>query len=179
MVDSGIERLARDARIAPIYEGTNGIQALDFVGRKVARDEGRVAAEFLAEARGCASALPKELGPALEKAADAAQGALEAIAGMARAKESGKIEAVAYPFLTLFSILLCGTELGRQVLAAEAALSGSGEAFLAEEWGERFLRGKKKTAAYFFSSVLPRIPCLAARVSGSAEAVEAFDFFEG
>lgn len=179
MVDFGIERLARDARIAPIYEGTNGIQALDFVGRKVARDEGRVAAEFLAEARGCASALPKELGPALEKAADAAQGALEAIAGMARAKESGKIEAVAYPFLTLFSILLCATELGRQVLAAEAALSGSGEALLAEEWGERFLRGKKKTAAFYFSSVLPRIPCLAARVAGSAEAIEAFDFFEG
>ena len=41
----------RDARIAPIYEGTNGIQANDLVGRKLGRDQGEAAREFFAEMR--------------------------------------------------------------------------------------------------------------------------------
>ena len=46
--ETGIAQHYRDARIAPIYEGTNGIQALDLIGRKVARDKGETARHFLA-----------------------------------------------------------------------------------------------------------------------------------
>ena len=44
--DHGMEQLVRDARIAPIYEGTNGIQALDLVGRKMQRNDGEIIENF-------------------------------------------------------------------------------------------------------------------------------------
>ncbi len=50
--ESGVAQYYRDARILPIYEGTNGIQAMDFVFRKILRDEGKMAKEFLTEMEG-------------------------------------------------------------------------------------------------------------------------------
>ncbi len=55
--ESGAPQHLRDARIAAIYEGTNGIQANDLVGRKVTRDEGTVAARFIAMAKEVADQL--------------------------------------------------------------------------------------------------------------------------
>ena len=52
IVDNGMEQFVRDARIAMIYEGTNGIQALDLVGRKLPRDGGRALQAFVAEVQG-------------------------------------------------------------------------------------------------------------------------------
>src|SRR5262249_8322049 len=49
--ETGAAQHFRDARITPIYEGTNGVQANDLIGRKVARDGGEAAALFLKEAR--------------------------------------------------------------------------------------------------------------------------------
>ncbi len=49
--DHGIEQLVRDARIAPIYEGTNGIQALDLVGRKIPMHTGRLLKSFFHEVK--------------------------------------------------------------------------------------------------------------------------------
>ena len=49
--ETGAAQHLRDARIAPIYEGTNGIQANDLVGRKLARDRGEAARELISEMR--------------------------------------------------------------------------------------------------------------------------------
>src|SRR5207245_7844048 len=49
--ETGAAQYFRDARIAPIYEGTNGIQANDLVGRKLGRDKGEAARELFAEMR--------------------------------------------------------------------------------------------------------------------------------
>src|SRR5678810_834618 len=49
--ETGAAQYYRDARITPIYEGTNGIQANDLVGRKLGRDGGEAAREFFAEMR--------------------------------------------------------------------------------------------------------------------------------
>ena len=49
IAETGIEQIVRDARIAMIYEGANGIQALDLVGRKLGRDGGRAITAFFAE----------------------------------------------------------------------------------------------------------------------------------
>ena len=46
ITESGVEQLARDARISQIYEGTNGVQALDLVGRKLAMHQGRLPRRF-------------------------------------------------------------------------------------------------------------------------------------
>ena len=51
--ETGVAQLYRDIRIAPIYEGTNGIQANDLVGRKLMRDRGAAARDFIAGLRGC------------------------------------------------------------------------------------------------------------------------------
>src|SRR5207253_998044 len=50
--ESGMEQFVRDARIAMIYEGANGIQALDLVGRKLGKDGGRAVTAFFAEVKG-------------------------------------------------------------------------------------------------------------------------------
>ncbi|WP_323824668.1 acyl-CoA dehydrogenase family protein, partial [Pseudomonas aeruginosa] len=50
--ETGVAQFFRDARIAPIYEGTNGIQAADLVGRKLSMDNGGVVLRHLAEMRG-------------------------------------------------------------------------------------------------------------------------------
>src|SRR5204863_9920359 len=55
--ETGAAQHLRDARIAPIYEGTNGIQANDLVGRKLMRDRGEAAATLVAEMRAAASNL--------------------------------------------------------------------------------------------------------------------------
>src|SRR2546429_7368244 len=52
IAEHGMEQFVRDARIAMIYEGTNGIQALDLVGRKLAKDGGRALQAFVAEVQG-------------------------------------------------------------------------------------------------------------------------------
>ena len=52
IAEHGMEQFVRDARIAMIYEGANGIQALDLVGRKLARDGGRAVMAFFAEVGG-------------------------------------------------------------------------------------------------------------------------------
>ena len=49
VAETGVEQFVRDARIAMIYEGANGIQALDLVGRKLPRDNGRAVTAFFAE----------------------------------------------------------------------------------------------------------------------------------
>ena len=66
----GVEQFVRDARIAQIYEGTNGVQALDLLGRKVLRDGGATANEFIASMRADVNAVAAEYRDALEVAID-------------------------------------------------------------------------------------------------------------
>ena len=71
--ETGAAQYLRDARIAPIYEGTNGIQAIDLVGRKLIRDEGRGMRALIADIRATAdgSAEGANAHPALAEALDA------------------------------------------------------------------------------------------------------------
>ncbi len=68
--EGGAAQFYRDARIAPIYEGTNGIQAMDLYGRKLLADRGEAMAALIAEAREAAKKAPrlKEAAAALEEA---------------------------------------------------------------------------------------------------------------
>src|SRR5439155_6475476 len=71
--ETGAAQYFRDARIAPIYEGTNGIQANDLVGRKLGRDHGEAAGELFAEMRASLPGLGEA--PALAAGLDALEGA--------------------------------------------------------------------------------------------------------
>ena len=105
--ETGAAQVLRDARIAPIYEGTNGIQALDLVGRKVQRDQGALMRAMIAEAR--------EAHPGLREAADALERATSVICA-APAEEAA---AGATAFLEA-----AGWVLGCARLAQAAALDG-------------------------------------------------------
>jgi hypothetical protein len=104
--ETGAAQYLRDVRVTAIYEGTNGIQAMDLVGRKLA-DEGEAAFRLIDEARACAEAARASLpGLATEvwHAAEAVEEATERL--IAQAPEARNAHAV--PYLRAFALLLGG-----------------------------------------------------------------------
>ncbi|MEQ6916779.1 acyl-CoA dehydrogenase [Halomonas aquatica] len=126
--ETGAAQLLRDARIAPIYEGTNGIQALDLAGRKLQRDGGAALAGLIDDVEGTARLLSET--PELAALGEAlAAGAADLTAVMAILLEQGSdpergpdaIQAYATPFLSLAGHVLCAWQMGRAALAANTA----------------------------------------------------------
>ena len=122
--DGGAAQFYRDARIAPIYEGTNGIQAIDLVGRKIAGDGGAAMRTVLAETRQAAAASKakgrfalEQLGARLEAAADALE---QATAFILEAQEGDRRDALAgaTPYLKLAGDVIGGLLLAQGLLKA-------------------------------------------------------------
>ncbi len=122
--DGGAAQFYRDARIAPIYEGTNGIQAIDLVGRKIAGDGGAAMRVVLAEARQAATAVKakgrfalEQLGVRLQAAADALDQATDFILS---AQEGDRRDALAgaTPYLKLAGDVIGGLLLAQGLLRA-------------------------------------------------------------
>lgn len=134
----GVEQIVRDARIAQIYEGANGIQALDLAGRKVVRDGGRTLAELL-------DVLAEfEIDPEHQsQVAQAFARLLRASQSMvARSNEDANLPgAVSADFLDLMGMTLCAWAWG--VMAHQAG-------------DDDFGLAKKQTARFFFARLLPR-----------------------
>jgi alkylation response protein AidB-like acyl-CoA dehydrogenase len=139
--ETGAAQHYRDARIAAIYEGTNGIQALDLVTRKVPLDGGKTVALYLDELRGIAAAVKASNAPAFgETAARLA----EAVDGLERAthwllaqKSSDAALAGATPYLRLFGNAAGGCMLASQALAAlRESSDGAGRTALARFFAE-------------------------------------------
>ena len=120
--ETGAAQPYRDARILPIYEGTNGIQAIDLVTRKLPLGEGRVVADVIAEFEVTARRLKgenrPELGRAGERLAAAVADLAEATQWMAEAlaKTPTLALAGATPYLRLFGIVAGGHFLARAAL---------------------------------------------------------------
>jgi 3-(methylthio)propanoyl-CoA dehydrogenase len=159
---TGVAQLYRDARIAPIYEGTNGIQANDLVGRKLMRDGGDAARAFFqrvhtaaAEAAGGGGALP-QIGVALSQSLGALDQATQWLIAT-WPKDKRLALSGATPYLTLFGLVTGAFLLTRQALAAQAQENGVDRDFLA---------GKITTARFFCDNLLPAAPGLAASVIG-------------
>ena len=118
---SGAAQYLRDAVVTTIYEGTNGIQAMDLVGRKLA-DQGQIAFGMISEIRETASAclaLEPKLSELLFSAADKVS---EATDWLISAKETADRNVAAGPYLRAFALLL-GAHYHARALAAE---KGSG-----------------------------------------------------
>jgi acyl-CoA dehydrogenase len=122
--ETGAAQFLRDARIAPIYEGTNGIQAIDLVTRKLPLADGAVVEAFIGELRGIVEAVNATNDPALGWSGVRLQEAVESLArttGWMLAKlENGADEALAgaTPYLRLFGVAAGGCLLAQQALAA-------------------------------------------------------------
>lgn len=113
--EGGAAQFYRDARIAPIYEGTNGIQAIDLYGRKLVRDRGEAMGALIAEAKAVASELGGGAGARLSDAAAALEEATEFM--LAASREDGL--AGAAPYLALAGDVVGGMLLARGALRAQ------------------------------------------------------------
>jgi acyl-CoA dehydrogenase len=172
--ETGAAQHLRDARIHPIYEGTNGIQANDLMGRKVLRDGGEVAKSFIEEMREVIGPLA-EAGnddlTALRKTLEPSLDALEAATDwmVHTGQENIALAASsAVPYLNLFGNTTTGWLMAQAALAAAGRLAG-------EDGDGRFLEAKVQTARFFGDQILNRSPGLCATVTaggGPALALE-------
>jgi hypothetical protein len=162
----GMEQFVRDARIAQIYEGTNGVQAMDLVGRKLAKDGGRgvrslfeLLGKDIAEAK--AAGDPAGIANELEKAVGHLQGATMWLAqnGMADPNNAG---AGAYAYMQLMGLVSLGW-MWLKMAGASARLK--------EEAGEdrAFHEAKIATGRFFAERELVTAGALRRKVEAGAE----------
>jgi acyl-CoA dehydrogenase len=129
--ETGAAQYYRDARILPIYEGTNGIQAMDLVGRKLTLDGGKVVEAYIGELWQAAEEVRASNRPEFGRMGERLTDAITALAeasrwmGSALAKNPDAAMAGAQPYLRLFSLAAGGAYLARGALAA---VRGSGKA---------------------------------------------------
>ena len=165
--ETGISQHYRDSRIAPIYEGTNGIQARDLVGRKVIRDQGKTAKSYIAEMRAIGDAADgleapcAEIGSNLIRAIDALTEATDWLI-----ENGGKTPALAFAgataYLELFGNVAGGAMMTRAASAASAALE-------VDDGNQDFYKTKLATARFYAEHVLPKSEGLAASITKGAD----------
>jgi len=173
--ETGAAQHLRDARITSIYEGTNGIQAIDLVGRKLPLRGGAVVKDHLERI----AALDAELAEAGEELAgirselrEAHAALVEATLWLASAAGSpADVLAGATPYLRLFAMVTAGWLMARSALAAQARLAAGG----AGSADEDFLRSKVTTARFFCEQLLPPAIGLLGSVTAGAEPLFAID----
>jgi alkylation response protein AidB-like acyl-CoA dehydrogenase len=164
----GMEQFVRDARIAMIYEGANGIQALDLVGRKLAQNGGRALRAFLQMVDGSiADARADDRTKAHAEALAAARAKLEVATmwlmqnGMTNPDNAG---AASTPYLRLMALVIFGYFWLLMAKASLEALADGGADF-----GRDFYEAKLITARHFFERRLPEAHGLAQQVEAGAE----------
>jgi alkylation response protein AidB-like acyl-CoA dehydrogenase len=172
--ETGAAQYYRDARILPIYEGTNGIQALDLVGRKVVRDEGAAMNAWISEQQPILHALESShgqdlsvVGETLGDAFEALRGATGAVLAMGRNADIDSLGAVAHPYLTLAGHVMAGTMLARSALAARGMFRDGNAQGHSPQW----LQSKITLARVFADHVLTQGPGLARTVRLGADSV--------
>jgi 3-(methylthio)propanoyl-CoA dehydrogenase len=151
--EAGVAQHYRDARIAPIYEGTNGIQALDLVGRKLPLGGGAAAAGLVDRIETVAREL-MAAGDRLEPiGASLAEGVESLRRSLAWFSGSSAIDGMAgaTPLLAQFGTVIGGWMHGQSALAARALLDGEGGGYQ-----RGYLEAKLVTAAFYAEQILPR-----------------------
>ena len=157
--ETGSPQHWRDSRIAPIYEGTNGIQAMDLVMRKISLAEGAVVESYLAEMEVTAGALA-ERSVGLSGMGDkllTAIGQLRASTDWLQSAGPADALAGATPYLRQFGVVAGAYYLARMALTANGALATD---------DDPWLRAKVDTAQFYIDQILPQ-------AAGSGPAVSA------
>ena len=182
----GVEQCMRDIKIASLYEGTNGIQALDLLGRKMRQREGALLLTWMQDINAFIDthrehpAVAGEI-QALEKAKNAL---LETAMGFAAqyAQDPSLALLGATPFLEMFGHVESGRLLLQQAIIAHAKLGPLKPANAAERWvadtaegsDARFYDNKVHTARFFAHAVLPHVMASAKSIkSGDRSALDA------
>ncbi|MFA5966568.1 MAG: acyl-CoA dehydrogenase [Sphingomonas sp.] len=143
--ETGAAQFYRDARITPIYEGTNGIQAADLVGRKLGLENGGAFAALIADMR--AEARDAGLRDLID--------ACDAIGHSLATAEADDKLAASYPFLTMLSVATCGWLMERQGRAATG--------------DDAFAAMKRAAVAFYIDQIVPEALGLKAAATASAK----------
>src|SRR3954453_1444731 len=164
--EHGMEQFVRDARITQIYEGTNGIQAMDLVGRKLPKDGGRAVRAFfelvsrdIADAK--AAGDPAGIAAALEPALGDLEGATMWLAQNAPA-DPDNAGAAAYPYMDLMGLVSLGWMWLKMAAASTRALEGGSE-------DKPFHETKLLTARFYATRELPLSIALRRKIEPGAE----------
>ncbi len=152
--ETGAAQHFRDARITPIYEGTNGIQAADLVGRKLSMDNGGTLLGLIGQMR--------------EDAEDTGLvNLIDACEEVARNLLSSEMDdrlAASYPFLTMLSTAVCGW-----------LMEASGRAAARSEGDPAFLKMKQAAARFYVAQIVPEAMGLMPAAMAKAEMLYAID----
>ena len=170
--ETGAAQFLRDSRIAPIYEGTNGIQAIDLVLRKIPLENGAVVAGVIGAMTDELATMEghEELVLFREELGVAIQGLAETSTWLGERLVAGDIQSAlagASPYLRQFGIVLGGWLMARTAVAALGEPPGFEESFLAD---------KVTTARFYGEQLLPMANGLAPAVKGGASLLESAPF---
>ncbi|MFT5391731.1 MAG: alkylation response protein AidB-like acyl-CoA dehydrogenase [Gammaproteobacteria bacterium] len=170
VADSGMEQLVRDARIAQIYEGTNGVQANDLVGRKLFMNDGQLIKDFFADAKEFVAqredneALAEFLAPfitGLARLEDVTQWLTNA-----SSRNREELGAASVDYLRLMG-MVCMARMW--VSMAEVALANEAE----DNTG--FYAAKVSTARFFMRRLMPQTGALAEAIRSGADTLMALE----
>lgn len=173
--ETGVSQFYRDLRICPIYEGTNGIQALDLIGRKLPMAGGQPVFRLIAEMRGIDGDLTgrgEDFEVMRERLAEAV-GAVERTTGWIMEHglaDPNDAAAGATPYLRLWGFTLGAYYLARSAVAADDLRSGgdAGE-------DKAYLDAKVVTARFFAEQLLPQASALVGAVTAGKDVLFAID----
>jgi len=165
VVEWGLEQNVRDARIAQIYEGANGIQALDLMGRKIVRNNGKLLKVLLAQMETFASSQQsvKDMQPYLRLFAESRQQLIETtenIIDRARGNPD-EVGAASYAYMELMGLTLYSFMWVRILAACIAEISE-------ESQNQDYLTGLIKTGEFFLSRMLPKSKAMVEEIGAGA-----------
>jgi alkylation response protein AidB-like acyl-CoA dehydrogenase len=148
--ETGAAQFFRDARITPIYEGTNGIQAADLVGRKLGLSNGAAFATLVADMRADAE----------DEALQALIDACDDVGHRLAVADADDRLAASYPFLTMLSVAVCGW-----LMECQGRVAADGD--------DDFLRMKRAVAAFYVEQIVPE--ALGLHAAATAPAASLYD----
>ena len=163
--ETGAAQHMRDARILPIYEGTNGIQALDFIGRKCLRDHGEGIRQLLADMSQTIDINTNQTEPSklllagLQVTLDQCQSALDHVLAHPQ-----KASFVAYQFMMLFGNSVAYWQLAILGCAAAEKIQSGDQ--------DEFLKQKLATAQFYKTQILPRNQSHLAAILADSEFID-------
>jgi alkylation response protein AidB-like acyl-CoA dehydrogenase len=171
--ETGAAQFLRDSRISPIYEGTNGIQAIDLVARKLPMRSGEVVRELLETVM--TTAVEAAGVDELKASAEHLQRSVESLGRSSLALGGSLAQgayrdalAGAYPYMTMFGTVIGGWLMVR---SAQAALSRIGTSGADDNW----LRQKVTTARFYCEHLLPQASSLEEAASGGSDLLYQLD----
>lgn len=163
--ESGVAQLFRDSRIAPIYEGTNGIQALDLVMRKIPLGGGKPVRALLTEMQSlCKTLVDKKFSSIREGLSAAINTLIETTDWLSsKAADPLAVASGATPYLRMFGIVLGGYLLAKGALAAEK--------ILAKQPDDPVARAKMQTTLFYVEQILPQAIALKGPITAGSTTI--------